>query len=183
MHFVKCIYMEILCSRKESEFNKTFPNSHFDISETVAEQLETKENAKFTDAKYKLVVQRHSNTCGMTCLAIVAAQDYRTAYKESRPYYSDRYGIGCDAIRRYLKKHGIKTAQVQRFKLGEMKLLDFITSKPNVAAIFLSKNKGVRAGHFIVCDGKYIYDPEKGVYLIQEYKTYEFITAAIEVIE
>ena len=158
-------------------------------AEKELDALAVQDNIKYTHAKYKFVFQVHDYTCGMTCIAILTGKTYNEIFDETKKSY-ERTGRGehsegyipSEEIRRYLKKYGIKTANIVQFKMGEMKITDFCASKSTSSAILLVKNRGIRSGHFIVSDGKYIYDPEEGIFPVAEYKIFEFITKAIEVI-
>lgn len=80
----------------------------------------------------------------------------------------------------YLKRHGIKT-ELERYEFETVHIHAFVNAY-DCTAILLLKNTKMRKGHFVVYDGKYIYDPEAGRITAKEYIGMKWVIAKIELV-
>lgn len=132
-----------------------------------------------TERKLKLVKQKEAWDCPIACVAMLAGHSYKEVYENLQKNYTNR-GISCDTMMRYLKRHGIKT-ELERYEFATVHIHAFINAY-DCTAILLLKNTKMRKGHFVVYDGKYIYDPEAGKIRAKEYIGMKWVVAKIELV-
>lgn len=132
-----------------------------------------------TERKLKLIKQKEAWDCPIACVAMVAGHSYKQVRTNLQKNYTNR-GISCDTMMRYLKRHGIKT-ELERYEFAVVHLHAFVNAY-DCTAILLLKNMKMRKGHFVVYDGKYIYDPEEGKIPAKEYIGMKWVVAKIELV-
>lgn len=131
-----------------------------------------------TERKLKFVKQKDNWDCAIACVAMIAGHSYKEVRANLQKNYTNR-GISCDTMMRYLKRHGVKT-ELERYEFAVVHLHAFVNAYSNTAIILL-KNTKMRKGHFIVYDGKYIFDPEVGRISAKEYIGIKWVVAVITV--
>jgi hypothetical protein len=110
---------------------------------------------------------------------MIVGHSYKQVHSNLQKNYTNR-GISCDTMIRYLKRHGIKT-ELERYEFAAIHLHAFVNAH-DCTSILLLKNTKMRKGHFIVYDGKYIYDPEAGKIPAKEYIGMKWVVAVITVL-